>query len=396
MIMRLLHDIADKIISVVEKFSNTKYWLGKSVAIITIITLIYAFPNYKGALSRDAQTETFDTVSRKMIPNISEMVARQIKDPMMVIPSYGGAQPEKRQFRLTMPVIGHVFCLSVNGLILLQQLIGILLFTLLILLTIRITTDRTMGILVALGFAFTYLGEACFIDLWPWFDGVAYCLLTAAMLVKKPFLIWFFIVAAAFVDERALIASPLIFLWWKLILYDTNNLNFKQLIKPDKYALSIVIAWITYSAIRYFLMKYHGFQTYSGGITGPDSAIKQTWKYFSFALLTGVKWFWLFILAGLLQLFVKKNYITLLLLIFISCIIILVSASVFDVTKSVTYIFPVVFICLFIIFKDGENVRNLRYITLLIVLLCFIMPSFNISGNLKYMLRPVFFESLNK
>lgn len=396
MIISLLQDIANKFITRIEKFSKSKFWLAKSVIILTIITLFFSFPNYREAFSKNVKMEVHDSLTQTRVPTIMGMVAMQIKDPMMVVRGYNGAQPEKRQFRLTMPVIGHFLHLNVLGLIILQQLVGILFFGLLILLISNITGDRVIGILMTTGLAFTYLGKASFVDLWPWFDGVAYCLLAAAMYSRKPVLISLFILLAAFTDERALVASALVFFWWKLQNQKESKMSLSTIVMPDLQSFAVVIAWIVYFSIRIFLTKRYGFLTHSGYMTGAGAAFKITYKYFTFGVLSGIEWFWIYILAGIVLLLKQKNYMTTFLLISMLGVILLIAFDVFDVTKSTTYVFPAIFICLYLFIKNGETIKNLRYFAIIVMILCFLLPSFNISGPIKYMLKPVFFELPNR
>ena len=97
-----------------------------------------------------------------------------------------GAHTEKLAYRLSMPVVGYVLGLSLGKLILLQQLCGVMFLGLVSVLAHQATGDKVCATLVPVGFAFCYAGQACFRDLQPFFDGMAYFALAAAMLIRNP------------------------------------------------------------------------------------------------------------------------------------------------------------------------------------------------------------------
>jgi hypothetical protein len=385
MIFAFLKNSADGLFTRLENFTSTKFWIIKAALALTLLSLFFTFPNYK-VLKEPVSTN--DTAS---IPSISQMVQRQVQNPLYIVPDCKGAQPEKRQFRILMPVIGHLLHLNVKGLIAIQQIVGILFFIVIILLVSGISGDNVMALLTAAAFAFSYMGKACFVDLWPFFDGIAYCLLALSMLYRKPLLIFLCVLAASFTDERALIASALIFLWWKMRSAASEDSINKSLFRPDWASSSVVIAWVAYFAIRVFLTKHYHFVTHHGSMAGVDAAYKQTWKYLTFALLSGPKMLWLVIFLGIAALLIKRQYLFCLLLLASIAISTGVSAAVYDVTKSISYIFPAIFIALWLLSKSDSR-QNLRYLFLVIVILCFLIPSFSITGPIKYMMRPVFFQ----
>jgi hypothetical protein len=397
LITTVLKKYADQIIFVLEKFSHTRFWLVKSVLIISLITVLYSFQNYNYMYNRKISEQTQADINKNSDeiihskndttgihkPSLHEFVERQIINPLTVVRSsdrqwrfyaYVDGNIVNRQFRLTMPVLGHFLSLNVDQLILLQVVIGFFLIAFIILLTTSITGDKVMGILFALGFGFTYLGKACFIDIRPYFDGVAYFLLLAAMFSKKPLLIGVSIFLAAFTDERALIASGLVFLWWRLQSKEGYQ-RLPDFLKFDSFSIAIIIAWIAYISARIILLRNFHFTTHLPALSGPGSVLKYNYKIFAFGILTGIKWFWIFVLAGLLWLIKSGTYVFLFFFILNLLFILLPAFLITDITKSVTYIFPAVFICLSLFVKSLESQNNLRYFSLIVVILCFLMVS---------------------
>jgi len=401
MILTFLKTFADNLFDRLEGFSKSRFWLLKSVMIITVLTLFYNAQNYPFMIEKKiagqnvadsaiaSRTNATDygidsTIASKA--TLHEFVQRQINTPLIVVPKYPWAgwryrftQGRSRQFRLTLPVLGHYLHLNVNGLILLQALCGIFIFVLVILLVTRITDDRVLGLLFALGLGFTYLGKASFIDIRPWFIGMAYFFLLVSMFSKKPVIIGLGILLASFTDERALIASGLIFIWWKLQLSGGERIGLKDIFKPDRFAISVISAWAVYFVTRNILAHQYGLTGFNGK-SDMLTDIKVNYRYFMLDMLTGIKWFEIFIGLGLILLLRLKYY-------FITCLLLLnlgilafAALADTDITKSITFIFPTVFISLYLMVKKGESDKNLRYLTLAIVVLCFIMMTRDIPA----------------
>ena len=401
MVFQLIKSWADRFFEWLEKYSRSMFWLLKSVLIIVCITLLYSVQNYPfmvreqiavqhaadSAIAAQGNTSDygvdFKTASKA---NLHEFVQRQINNPLLVVPNiwtgwrYQFTQGRSRQFRLTMPVLGYFLGLNVNGLILLQEFCGILMIILIILLVARITNDRVLALMFALGFGFTYLGKACFIDIRPWFIGMAYFFLLVSMFSKKPLLIGLSILLASFTDERALIASGLVFIWWKLQLSGGERVRLKDIFKPDRFTISIVIAWIFYFVIRYILIHRYGFSAFKGSSDILLNDIRDNYRYFMMDSLTGIKWFEIFIGLGLILLLSLKYHLIAVLMLINLAILAFAALADTDITKSITFIFPAVFISLFLMVKKGESIKNLRYLTLVIVILCFIIMTRDIPA----------------
>jgi len=393
MIVTLLQNYADRFIGFLNRFSQSRFWIFKSALLFAIISVFFAFPPYNHVINNSIKFK--NATDWGGYHDIYTMVGKQIENPMMVVPAMEGRQMEKRQFRLTMPVIGHILHTTPLGLIILQHVFGIFLFAVCIALGARITNDRVLGLLIGLGFAFVYTGEACFVDLFPWFDGSAYLFLALAMWSRKPIFIFLFVLLAAYTDERALMASAFVFTWWKMQETGNAGLNLKRILLPAKFTMAVLLAWGVYFTGRSILSDHFGFLTHSGHMHGKDAAYTWTYQQFWFGILSSIKWFWVVIIAGFLLLFKQKKPGLVLFTLVPLMISLTAALLVHDVTKSAGYVFPLVFIFLFLFHQQGETVRNLRYFMLIIVVLCFLMPSFNIYGGVPYLTKPVFIEWFN-
>jgi hypothetical protein len=234
-----------------------------------------------------------------------------------------------------------------------------------------------MGLLFALGFSFIYLIKACFADNTPWFDGAAYFFLMLALFSNKPVITGLSVFLAAFIDERALIASGLVFIWWKIAKLKGRTISFKYIIKPDIHFVFIVLAWVSYFLVRFILIHHYGLSQIKIKMADVINYMKDNVNHFAFLILTGLKWFNIFILLGIILMIRLKYYYVLILYVLCTLLILLTAFMIHDVTRTVSYAFPAIFIALYLFVREGDSLKNLRYLTLTIVILCFLMASYS-------------------
>ena len=140
----------------------------------TALGLLFAFPDYAHQLDVFALAPPHPHI---LGPELTRSaLSEQIGNPFVrhsFSNSKFGFHVEKMTFRLSLPFLGHGLGLRLGQLILLQQLCGVLFLGLVYQLAWRATGDFVCASLLPFAFALSYVGQACFLDLDPMFDGMA-------------------------------------------------------------------------------------------------------------------------------------------------------------------------------------------------------------------------------
>jgi len=119
----------------------------------------------------------------------------------------------KRNGRLLVPVVArltgagvtgvHVFCLVMQGVLMAALLLA----------GERAAGDRLAALAATLAVAGTSVGTAVWSDIALWCDNCAFAFITLALVIRRPLAAGVCLVLAMFVDERALLAVPLVILF---------------------------------------------------------------------------------------------------------------------------------------------------------------------------------------
>jgi len=361
---RLHSKIASWIINGLEKVTKGKYWTISATIIIAITCWVYFFPKYYVATT--FLKPRYDTASVER-----RVMKTQIKKPFTALPDYGAAHPGKMQFRLTVPAIGYLFHLNYRQLLYLQYILGVLFFWVLILLAIRCTSDKVAAVLAALGFAFTYVGINFFTDSVPYYDGFAFFFLACAMMYRSPVLVFSFVTLCCWTDERALIASALVIVWWQTITSegDFSVRRFFQFARPS---LAVVCAWGVYFITRYLLMSHYGLRMSTQDLFSLEEWNKHPMQTVA-GIFAGLRFFWVVVVLGFAWLVQHKKYFLALVLFAISSALVLSSAMVKDHLRSIAYLYPIIIIFLYVLGQYPEKKSSIRHVLLAVALLCFAM-----------------------
>ena len=230
----------------------------------------------------------------------------------------------------------------------------------------------------AVGFTFIYNGHSGFTDNNAWFDVVAYLFLLLAMLCSNVFLIFTFTFLAAWTDERAVVASLFIFLWWKFNEIKTTDFSFSSFFRFEKKSSIVLLSLICYSVIRFLLSKFFDLYTPDKGI-GVE-VLMNSIHAIPLGLFSALEGFWLLLIVCFVVLLKQKKYTVTLSLTAIMFVILLIAFSVEDITKSAGYLFPVIFIAVSIFTKKISQIE-LRKVLLVCAVVCFLFPSFYYASH---------------
>jgi hypothetical protein len=197
-----------------SKFSNSPRWMWKWALLCYILILFFSFPDLE-KLSITGDHSIWQAVQQQIEDPTSQ---HYLDDP--------DSHQAKRTFRLFVPMLFKVLHIkSTVYIYLFQQLAVLCLLYYSSRLALRITGDKLTAAALALGIAFTYIGQAGVVDVFGKFDTIAICALLGAMVFRHPLLIFIFCSIAAWTDERGLLACSLIFIWWKM--WENEKINIK-------------------------------------------------------------------------------------------------------------------------------------------------------------------------
>ncbi|MDO1446201.1 hypothetical protein Q0590_08060 [Rhodocytophaga aerolata] len=372
MIIEFIANISRRVFIYIEKFVNKPTWILQFALLCTFLCVCFSFPPHN---LRSAINPYWKALNEQIISPL-KINETTYKDPADNI--------AKRAFRLTMPVLGHIFGLKVIHLIIIQQICGVFFFIVLARLFQKITNDRVTAFLLVAGISFIYVGKACFWDIkYVWFDGIAYFLLTLAIMYSHQSLIVLFTLAACFLDERAVIASFFVYFWWKMKEQGIENFNFKSVFSLGKSSTAVLYAWAAYFLLRFYLGQKYGLSTPIGSNAHVGLySLKINSSFIAAAIFTPIEFFWILLLFALIILNKLKFYFQLFLFLVGICAVTAVALSVGDVTRSLCYIFPSFFVALFILQKVEKTV-TLRYIALFIALFNFIIGSYFVLNQIQ-------------
>lgn len=303
---------------------------------------------------------------------------QQIKNPFNVIQAPSWSHNSKLTFRLFPVFLGKLFFLNVKGFIFLQYITGFLIIYLSQRLFFRVVGDKYKSFLLTLSFSFIYAGKMSFLEFRGIFDSFALLLLILSIYSRNLIIIYFAILLSAFTDERALITSGFVFIY-----YFSFQASFK-----NKQLVSIVLAWISYFLFRYLLVFVYGFKTNTGGISTSILAIN--FELFPFTLFSSLEGFWFLLVLILIYLYRQNIFIFYLNLLMI--VVFLVPCYlVFDVTRSLSYLSILIFTSISFIHNKKLDFFSLSNCSIILIL-SFIFPTYVIAGNQISWIKPILFE----
>jgi hypothetical protein len=264
-------------------------------------------------------------------------------------------------------------------LILLQQFCGVLFLGLVHKLAWRATGDYVCAALLPFAFALSYVGQACFLDMVPWFDGMAFCGLAVAMCFRNPGVIFLGICFSCWSDERAMVVSPLLLMWWMLPEAVASTGVARQWVWRNPRVWAVGLAVLFHVAGRLALAHLWQVSQWQKDWT-PDAQWATQWPIFLVGLASSLKWLWLIVgAAGLAAFLSHKRWLAATMVIFVvaylgSC------ALVWDTTRSAAYAFPSVILGLAWLSRT-ESPTTVRWLIFGICVLGFLTPSAFVVGE---------------
>jgi len=360
---------ADRIIGATSALAEHKYAMVLIPFLAVVLSLFFAFPSY-------------DVASKPEMAHSWDAVLLQSHNVLNVVEYEPASHAANIAFRFTPTLLGGLLGIhTLTGFLLFQGLALIVLFILVGQLFQKLVADKVVACLLTMATAFVFIGNVLCSDYRGVFDVFAFLFLVAGMLAGPSILVFLFLLLAYFTDERALIASSLVYLFFVFVNpRDLIELKLKHLFFLNKQLVAVLASWVFYFGIRSYLSHAFGLRTNSTGLTDYLALTQgRQINLAPFAVWTGLEGFWILVILALFVLAYARKYSYAFLYIMGMNVVIFVSVWVFDMSRSMAYLLPAIFASL-VVLQKTQTERMLRYIALSVLLVC-LFPTYYAGGT---------------
>ncbi|MBE9466236.1 hypothetical protein ACFP1I_25300 [Dyadobacter subterraneus] len=350
---------------------NKRYGQIKIAIFLFLLVFSTTFPKYIEILNDGSPVTTYAYFFEKIEHPLSPSLLGDTK-------SHGA----KIAFRLTAPLIAKLSGTHLIGkgkgviVVYIIQSSLLLPFFFLLIKTIKRFANNLMAFLLVVSFSAIYVTNSFFWDYDFWFDGYAYFFLMLSMYYTNKTGILIASQLACWTDERAVIALYSVYIFH---LLNENNFVTTRLYEVIKINLKnnssiVLLSGIIYATIRISLSYFLKLNTPlgEGADAGFDLIPYQINNRIIGVFLT-FEGLWLIFLIALFTLISQRKYFLSILLLSITGIHILVAYSVFDITRSLSYAFPIFIICAAILAKN--KLQKYDLIFYLSAIICILTPT---------------------
>ncbi len=345
----------------IERILSGPFWKVKALCGVLAISLFRAFPSYD-ALGTNFHQSTWRDIQIKF--------DHPFIDTAKLFPA--GSHESNLTFRLTVPILAHVFHLHELELLIFFALVGIVLLYLVLKVSFTLSDSKRVALFVCLTTACAWPGEAAFHELrGGYYDALALCLLVAAFATSSSLLAAAFLFLAAWTDERALIASSFVFL-----LYAYQNSGIRRFLTGKPAA--VIVAAAAYLGTRAYLTATHSYILSTSGVG--LSVLAQQINVIPLAIWTGLGGGWILVALGLATLFRQKSYLAFAAFCAVLAGMMVASLAVADVTRSMAYCLPAVFVALAAL-SSSEEPKRIEGIAAISAAISFLVPTYYLEGN---------------
>ena len=339
------------------------HWKTRALILVLSISLFRAFPDYE-ALSTPFAQATWQHAQIKFDHPLADMSRLFPPD----------SHESKLTFRLTVPALAHVLHIGQPGVMVLSMIAGLLLLGCVLSVTYRLTGSRKTALYTCLATACTWPGMAAFHELrGGYYDAIAICALLGAAYPVPSAMTAACVFIAAWTDERALIACPLVFVFWMAEDCTAGRVRFSS-----KH-LGIVLGVAAYLATRAYITMVFSLTpiAISGGVGWP--VLSRQVNVMPLGVWTGLGGLWLLVGCGLAAAWFQKQRT-----IAVALCVALASVTgsalcVIDITRSMAYCLPAVFVAMTLLRR--EPTRWLERIAFTSCVVSVIFPTYYLEGS---------------
>lgn len=319
------------LLTFVERKAQIKFYPFYLAFFLVCCSLFFSYPQIQFF---DAHSHSWETTKLKSNDITNSLTSAD--------PSSNNA---KKVFRLTVPLIMKWLHLSPLGIIILQCFLGFFIFVYSYKISLSILGDVVSATFITASIAFLYFGRVAFFDInRTWFDTFAYFFLLMAIYSQTITGIILFSTLAAWTDERAFIALGIVFLFHHLKKKSYQKTRFKDVISINKEGLAVILSISLYLIVRMVLTLKYNMHTPSD--ESNFTVLSKTLIFIPVAMWTFLEGFWLVYLFSLAHTVMNKKYFIFVLFLLPLAIFTLISGCVLDMTRSGTYLLPVIFVIL--------------------------------------------------
>jgi hypothetical protein len=355
--------IFSSLFSWIERKSTVKNYPIYLVLILVCVSLFFAFPRYDLYENTSPNWDVTMLKSKDLTNNLSHIAP----DSFLA----------KKVFRLTVPVTIKLFHLNRIGVLAIQFVLGILFLLYAYKLTKRVFKDAVSATFLVAGLVFLYCGRTCFTELsYTWFDGWAYFFLLMALYNKNIFPVFLFATLAAWTDERAFIALPIVILFHQINSNKPHRFKFKGLIGLNPSSIAVIAAMGGYIGLRLFLASAYNMHTPKELANSGVLERNIIHTSFGFGAYTFLEGFWLLFPLLLFFAYKSKHYLFLILVLGSILLSTITALCVYDITRSGSYLFPILFVFIAYI-SNFIEVKDARGSLFVCMFFSFIFPPVN-------------------
>ena len=199
---------------------------------------------------------------------------------------------------------------------------------------------------------------------------------------RRAILVPFLLVAAGFIDERVILAAPVIYLFQG----DLNIRSFQEILLPNRLRIGTIVGALIYVILRVALALHYGSMGDRSGIS--LMPLRYNLIVLPLAMLLLFKGLSILVGTSVLVLARLRAHRYALVFALFAVPSILAGVLVYDLSRSLAYGFPCIFICARITAHNLGR-ENLRRITMCAAIASIFMPTYYILLGLHPML-PVF------
>lgn len=268
----------------------------------------------------------------------------------------------------------------------LEYLAGFLFFYYSYQLLRRYSPDLLAIAWLVFGFCFIFLGKIFFWDIYAYFDAYALLFLLLAMKSRKSFFVFLFLTLAFWTDERSIVASASVWLWHALRAEPPGHaptIFHKPALLPNRLQRPVVLAMLSTLLMRWLLAHWFALPP-SAGLSQILTETKfvlieqRLIELIPFVTISSFESYWVYILGAWTTLWLHRERWRLFLFLLATGASLAVSFLVYDMTRSVMYAFPAIFIAVRILLHELPP-PLFRRLTFWVSVVALLFPTYYLS-----------------